>query len=125
MTWSVSHLGPGYDVIAVDYTGDVDRSQLELAFTAAVAEGHAHDTWHVLTNLTGVTGGHSLFDVYAVINAVIGLGMQDRFREAVVSPPGSELLANAQFWETACVNRGVSARVFGDRASALAWVSQP
>ena len=125
MTWSVAHLGPAHDVVAVTYSGDVDRTQLEQAFAAAVAEGQAHDTWHVITDLRQLTGGHSLFDVYAVINAVVGLGMQDRFREAVVAPAGSEILANAQFWETACVNRGVSARVFGDRDEALAWVSQP
>ena len=125
MTWSVAYLGPEHDVVGVTYSGDVDRTQLEAAFEAAVVEGHAHDTWHVLTDLSGLTGGHSLFDLYAVVEAVVGLGVQDRFREAVVTATGSEILANAQFWETACVNRGVSARVFGDRASALAWVSQP
>jgi hypothetical protein len=125
MTWSVAYLGPEHDVVGVTYSDDVDRAQLEAAFEAALIEGHEHGTWHVLTDLSGLTGGHSLFDLYAVVEGVVGLGVQDRFREAVVTATGSEILANAQFWETACLNRGVSARVFSDRDAALAWVSQP
>jgi len=125
MTWSVSHLGPAHDVVGLTYSGDVDRTELVAAFEAAVVEARAHDTWHVLTDLSGLTGGHSLFDLYAVVEGVVGLGVQERFREAVVTAKDSEILANAQFWETACLNRGVSARVFADRDEALAWVSAP
>jgi hypothetical protein len=125
MPWSVSYLGPEHDVVAIDYSGEVDRAQLVAAFDTAVGEARAHDTWHVLTDISGLTGGHSLFDLYAVVEGVVGLGVQNRFREAVVTATDSEILARAQFWETACLNRGVSAQVFGDRAEALAWVSRP
>jgi hypothetical protein len=125
MTWSVSYLGPEHDVVAVTYSDELDRAQLEAAFGAAVAEVNAHDTWHVLTDLRGLTGQPSVFDLYATITAVVEMGVQDRYREAVITPSESGLLPDVSFWETACFNRGVAARAFADRDEALAWLALP
>ena len=125
MTWSVSYLGPEHDVVAVTYSEGLDRAQLAAAFAAAVAEVNAHDTWHVLTDLRGLTGGPSVFDLYATISAVVEMGVQDRYREAVITPTNAGLLPNVSFWETACVNRGVQARAFADRDDALSWLALP
>ena len=125
MTWSVSYLGPEHDVVAVSYSDELDRAQLEAAFAAGLLEVNAHDTWHVLTDLRGLTGQPSVFDLYATITAVVELGVQDRYREAVMTPTDARLLPDVSFWETACVNRGVDARAFADRADALAWLALP
>jgi hypothetical protein len=92
MTWSVSHLGPEHDVVAVTYSGELDRTQLEAAFAAAVTEVNAHDAWHILTDLRGLTAGPSVFDLYATISAVVKMGAQDRYREAVITPSDAGLL---------------------------------
>jgi hypothetical protein len=43
-------------------------------------------------------------------------------RVALVTRPQS--MADARFWETVVVNRGLTARVFADVASARAWLAQ-
>jgi hypothetical protein len=125
MTWSVSHLGPAHDVVAVTYSGTIDRADLDAGFAAAETSVRSHDCWHVLTDLRAMTGGPTLFDLYAIINAVVQLGVQDRYREAVITPLEPGLLPDVSFWETACVNRGVHARAFADRDEALAWLTAP
>jgi hypothetical protein len=53
------------------------------------------------------------------------MGVQDRYREAVITPPDPTLLPDVAFWETTCLNRGVHARAFTDRDEALAWLALP
>ncbi len=125
MAWSVSYLGPDPDVVVMTLAGDVDRTELDAAFAAAVGAAMQNDNWHLLCDIVEIVGGPSLFDVYAMVVALDQLGVQDRFREALLTRGDPDNVTNAGFWETACVNRGISARGFTDRAAALAWLTAP
>ncbi len=125
MAWSVSYLGPDPAVVVMALSGDVDRPELDAAFAGAVATAMQHDNWHLLCDIVALDGGPSLFDVYAMVVALDQLGVQDRFREALLTRQDPENIANAGFWETACVNRGISARGFTDREAALTWLTAP
>jgi hypothetical protein len=124
MAWSVRYLGPDPDVVEMTLAGEVGRAELDAAFAGALAVATECDAWHLLCDILDITGGPTLFDVYAVVVAVADLGVQDRFREALLTQPDAENIANARFWETACVNRGIAARAFTDRHEALAWLTR-
>ncbi len=65
----------------------------------------------------------SVFALYDIATELAESGVAPRYREALVSPSGTHELQSAQFYEDAMVNRGLTARMFADRASALAWLS--
>jgi hypothetical protein len=125
MAWSVSYLGPDTAVVVMALSGDVDRPELDAAFAGALAAAIDHDAWHLLCDILDITGGPTLFDVYAAVVALDQLGVQDRFREALLTRSDPDEITNARFWETACVNRGITARAFTDRDEALAWLTAP
>jgi hypothetical protein len=125
MTWSVSHLGTDLEVVEMTLAGVVSRAEMDAAFAAALGSALEHDCWHVLCDVLGITGGPTLFDVYAVVVALDQLGVQDRYREALLTRSDTDEITNARFWETACLNRGIDAHAFTDRDEALAWLSAP
>jgi hypothetical protein len=125
MAWKVRDLAPAYAAVELTYSGVVDRADLEASYVSTFELASASDTWHVLCDLSEVTGGHSLFDLYALVTAVSTLGLGNRFREALLVIDHPEVVERAHFWETASVNRGVAARAFTDRDAALAWLTRP
>jgi len=125
MTWTVRALTPEHAAVEIIYSGVVDRTELEASYVVTFELASASDTWHVLCDLSDLTGGHSFFDLYALVTSVSNLGLGSRFREALLVTEHPELLERARFWETASVNRGVAARAFTDRDTALAWLSRP
>jgi len=125
MSWSVSYLGPDPHVMVMTLAGEIGRPELDKAFAGALAGATEHDAWHLLCDIIDISGGPTLFDVYAVVVALDQLGVHDRFREALLTRSDTDEITNACFWETACVNRGIAARAFTDRDEALAWLTAP
>jgi hypothetical protein len=48
--------------------------------------------------------------------------MPNKFRNAIIMPPGEIARANFRFYETVTQNRGLNIRVFETRDDALAWL---
>lgn len=109
-------------IIEVIYEGDVAAPELEAAFASALAEGIRRQSPLFLANLVLLTGGHSIIDLMDIVTRIEAGGIDRRFREAVLVPPGTPIGPHAEFYETACRNRGFNARVFNDREEALAWL---
>ncbi len=109
-------------IIEVIYEGDVGPVELEAAFTAALTESVHRQNPLFLANLVALTGGHSIIDLMDIVTRIEAEVVDRRFREAVLVPPGTPLGPHAEFYETACRNRGFNARVFNDRDEAVAWL---
>lgn len=109
-------------IIEVIYEGEVGPADLEAAFAAALAEGVNRQVPMFLANLVALTGGHSIIDLMDIVTRIEAEVIDRRFREAVLVPPGTPLGEHAEFYETACRNRGFNARVFNDRDEAVAWL---
>ncbi len=109
-------------IIEVIYEGVVAPADLEAAFYAALAEGSQRQSLLFLANLASLTGGHSIIDLMDIVSRIEAEGIDRSFREAVLVPPGTPLGQHAEFYETACRNRGFNARVFNDRDEAIAWL---
>lgn len=111
-------------VVELRLTGQLSASELEAAAREAMALGHAKATGHYLADLTELTGGHDVFDLYRLLELYDLEGLERRtFREAVLfsTPLPDDRL---RYYETACHNRGYAVRLFSQRAAALAWLTR-
>ena len=69
-------------------------------------------------------GGHSVVALYGLIGVFQSVGIDWRFREAVLMPSLDAAAEEVAFYETACRNRGFNVRVFRERGEALAWLGE-
>jgi hypothetical protein len=110
--------------IEVRFFGDVTPADLNTAFEAVLALAREEDLWLILADTSELTSDPTVFALYDVAAQVADAGVARRFREAVVAPPGAASADSARFFEDAMVNRGLVARVFGDRVAAEAWLGE-
>ena len=123
MPWRVDHDGTT-EVVTSVYTGILTEPELMASEAATTQVALSKRSQRFLADCSALTGGHSIFDLYEVLQT---LGPDSPFagaREAVLlaEHPGDEMVRNMEFWKTACQNRGIDVRVFHDRAAALAWL---
>ncbi len=111
-------------VVELVYAGTVTPEELQAMLLAAAETARRTSILRFLADLTGMSGGHSAGDLFAVVQAMEQLGVPRTMREAIVPRPGSLPDADARFFEDACRNRGFDVRIFPDRASALAWLQE-
>ena len=109
-------------VVELVYTGTVSPEELQDMLRAAVETGKRASILRFLADLTGMSGGHSVGDLFAVVQAMERMGVPRTMREAIVPRPGSIGGADARFFEDACRNRGFDVRIFPDRPTAIAWL---
>jgi hypothetical protein len=70
-------------------------------------------------------GGHGTLEIYEMAERLATDATDAtarRVREAVLLPQSATMSAEVRFWETACLNRGLQVRVFGDADAAMAWL---
>jgi hypothetical protein len=102
------------------YFGTLTAADLEAAAREIMALMQGSNTMLLLADCTGVVGGHSVFDLYALADWLRTYA--PRVREAVVLPTLDLAAENVRFWETTCRNRGLAVRIFNDRERALEWL---
>jgi hypothetical protein len=105
------------------YAGVVPPDELERTVRTAVDLARQSGIFRFYTDVSGLTGGHSVGDLFAVIGMLEGLGLPRTLREAIVMSGTVQRAQEVQFYEDACRNRGWNIRIFPDRAAALAWLT--
>jgi hypothetical protein len=98
---------------------------LQAAIEATLREAAARGAVRFLADCSSLAGGHSIADLYAMAQLLDGAAMPEGLREALVLPQLNAAAEDVQFWETICVNRGYTVRVFEERAAAEAWLAGP
>ncbi len=119
MPYTISHINDPTHV-EVTYSGVISPQELESAALEIVALMTLKQTPRLLADCSGIAGGHSVFDLYAL--ADWAMSHAPHIREAVIIPTLPLSSDNVKFWETTCLNRGLQVRVFNDRASAETWL---
>jgi hypothetical protein len=125
MAWHIIH-HPPLGVIETLYSGELTPDELYAAAQAALALGQEHSVLRFLGDCTGLQGGHSVIDLYGVLELLQAAGFAPPMREALLMPatPDAAMSEEVAFWQNACLNRGVEVRIFHERAAALDWLAR-
>ncbi len=124
MPWEARYLA-AERLVESSYSGHVAPAELWEAASSTARLAVQRGTDRFLTNLSGMQDGHSLVDISETVRGYETLGLPHTMREALVVGADDASSDRARFYETACQNRGWNVRIFGDRARALAWVTEP
>lgn len=124
MPWTLVPERADEPFVALRLEGMCTPADLQAAGVAAAAEAQRRGTTRGLADATEARGGVTLFHLLALAEQLSEAppAIRGRVRAAVVAPrewPGED---PARFWETACVNRGVTVRTFHDRDTAAVWL---
>lgn len=111
-------------VVESVYAGDVSPAELEKAVRGAIALALEAGIFRFFTDVSGLTGGHSAGDLFAVLGLLEEMGLPRTLREAIVVPRSTLAATDVRFWEDACRNRGWNVRLFPDREGAMAWLRE-
>ncbi|MGZ8218160.1 hypothetical protein [Methylomagnum sp.] len=111
-------------IVETVYSGVVKPDELMAACKATLAFARENSAILFLGDCMALQGGHSVFDLYAIVDVLETHGFPRAGKEALLFPPLelSDVSRNIDFWETACGNRGYVVRVFHDREAALRWL---
>lgn len=121
MPWTVT-FDPEHGLVETVYAGRLSRAELFQAAEETLALGQAHGTTLFLGDCRDLAGGHSTLDLYQLSELVKRRAGLAAVKEALLMPGRPASLADVRFWETTSRNRGLVVRLFGNRASALAWL---
>jgi hypothetical protein len=75
-----------------------------------------------LADCTTMSGGHSVMDLYGLIEMFEILKIERDVKEAVIMTSLQDSIDEIRFYETACKNRGFNVRIFKDKDEAVAWL---
>lgn len=125
MAWSVRY-DDSLDLVEVVYTGEVSGEELKAAATERIRLQKASGTISVLVDTSGI---EHLTAGAAEVFALPGELYDDReaarnTRLALVLPGPPDIRKEAEFYETACVNRGWRVTTFEERADAVEWLKR-
>jgi hypothetical protein len=115
----------GDGVVESAYSGTVTPEELRHAVLSAVALARESGVWRFYTDVTGLAGGHSTGDLFAIISLLDQMGLPRTLREALFVLPSTAAATDVQFWEDAARNRGWYMRLFAERERALEWLLAP
>ena len=121
MPWQTRLLEPER-IVESTFSGLLSPAELVAGFTASVALGKQSDILLFLADCTALEGGHSLLDVFSLLNMFESVGLDRRVKEAVLLGKSTPAADRLEFYETACRNRGYTVRLFSDRDEAVAWL---
>jgi hypothetical protein len=123
MPWKIE-LSPDKKIIETLYAGILTPSDLSDAVIGTWEYSRLNNIYNLLSDCTRLEGGHSVVDLYGLIDLLADMPKIYKIREAILVPQLPDSLENVRFWETACYNRGVTVKLFTDRQEAVDWLKR-
>ena len=121
MPWKCSILAD-HPILETSYSGSLTPQELDTAINETLVMAESTSTTLLLGNCMDLVGGHSITDLYFFAETVAGHPAIASIKEALLLPSLSASSEMVEFWETACLNRGIRVRVFHDRQPAIDWL---
>jgi hypothetical protein len=121
MPWHV-HKIPDYTIIETVYSGSLSADDVNQAAMATMELGMNLGIPLCLADCSRLEGGHSMFDLYDLSDELTSFLASISFKEALILPVDKNHTDKVRFWETTCLNRGLTVKVFDDRDSAIKWL---
>lgn len=125
MPWNARH-DPQHNVIETVYAGILTPPELLEAAKTTLELAVTHNCPKFLGDCSQLLGGHSIFDLYGLLDLLEATGFHRDWKEALLFPQAvnSNAIEDVRFWETACKNRGFMVTLFADRDAALRWLTE-
>lgn len=124
MPWSVTYRAE-IAVVETVFAGLVRPEELRGAFEASMAKAREFGVMWFLADCSCLEGGHTILDLYGLVESLDAVPRSLGFREAILMPSLAGAAEDVRAYETFCVNRGLPVRIFGERDKALAWLTRP
>jgi len=121
MPWS-TNIDPDHPIIKTIFWGILTPTELSDAFHETLSLVYQHDRTRILADCIGLSGGHSVIDLYYLADAFASKDMDRSLKEAVLLPSAPASAEKVEFWENTCYNRGLKVRMFNDHESAMDWL---
>ena len=121
MPWQCSVLSEG-PIVETCYSGVLTPPELAAAIETTIKTARESRTHLILGDCTDLEGGHSITDLYYFAEAAAANPDVVGAKEALLLPHLSATSEMVEFWETTCLNRGIWARIFDDRRTAIDWL---
>lgn len=123
MSWWLSY-DKTQHLIQYVFEGSILSSEVDLAMKAGAKLCHEHDCYDILIDSSGQESLDSIMVLYQHAGAGYAKeGIEQRRTYiAVVLPKSPQMIADYQFYETVCHNRGWSVQTFDDPKTAIQWL---
>jgi len=122
MSWTVQpdrKLG----IVDVRLEGDYTADELRQCTTQAFQLGQEMGTIRYLVDASALVVAPPVVDILKLpAREYARLGLDRQSRIAITLPANQEARAAAQFYETACLNRGWNVKLLPDRGAATQWL---
>lgn len=121
MAWKVT-LVEDQKFIEIKYSGVVTADELNDTFNATLAVVRKTGILRFYADCSEMTKGHSILDLYYLIDLYGKEEVSISFKEAILLPLPHPNKDEVRFYETACLNRGYLVKIFSTRDEALSWL---
>ena len=110
-------------IIEIVHAGRTTEANLTAVTTKGIELTKEKNIFDVLIDVTEIELAASLFDIFNLpAKQYAEKALDHRIRIGLVQPKLSKEKENAQFYETACVNRGWLVKTFSNRNDAIDWL---
>lgn len=109
-------------LIEIIYAGRVTPAELKDAVRSVARLIHETGRKLILTDCTDLAGGHSILDLYELVEDMARIPEARGIQEAVIMAHEAALSEEVRFWEIASRNRGIIVRTFAERTAAVNWL---
>jgi len=109
-------------IIQLIYQGVVTPEDLYAAVKECAAISNQRGIKLFLADLTGFTGGHTVFDIYNLVHLYEKVGLQRDVKEALLLPNKNETAEDVKFYETVCANNGMNVKIVASHQAGIDWL---
>lgn len=121
MPWKIA-INDEQAVIEVELSGTITSPEFEQLTNQIIDLAQNNSIYSTYFDCHSVTAGLDVHDVIVFTRTMTPQNGGIRLKNAIHAPASSPLDKNFQFWETCCFNRGLTAKLFANRESAIDWL---
>ena len=121
MSWKINY-NLENKIIELSYNDIVTPGELQQAFEETMKMVNQYGSFLILADCRELKGGHTLFDLLELIEQIKVIDDKIFLKEAVILPLEKMPVSKVEFWETACLNRGIKVKLFAESQIAINWL---
>lgn len=122
MSWEVCYLDE-QKIILVKNQGHLTYQDFSDEINAIVSLSEKHQAYKIVVDDTEMSTSIGTIDIYSFPKLYEGAGLSKRCIIAVVVSEDENALADFEFFETVCINRGYLTKTFFSMAEAKVWLT--